>query len=478
VPLVAGVDSSTQSTKVVVCDQESGAVLRSASAPHPDATEVDPELWWEALHTACDGGLLEGVEAIAVAGQQHGMVVLDEDGATLRPALLWNDLRSAPDARDLVDELGATFWAESTGSVPGPSFTVTKLRWLQRCEPETAARVASVALPHDWLSWRLRGSPRGGLVTDRGDASGTGYWSTTTEAWRPDLVRLALGHDAATPRVASPTELVGETTALGRAMAVAAGTGDNMAAALGLGLGPGDAVVSVGTSGVASCRSDRPRADDTGIVAGFADATGAYLPLVCTLNAARPLAAAAALLGVDARRFDELALSAPVGAGGLTLVPFLDGERTPALPLARGLLAGLSRANATPACLARATVEGVLCHLAAALRALETQANTIERVFLTGGGARSRAIQALAPSILGAAVVLADTNSEWVALGAARQAAWALAGGRVPPPWPRSEQELSADAPPARVVQNYRDTLERALPLLEAEVLASAGEPR
>ncbi len=200
--LVAGIDSSTQSTKVLVCDAETGAVVREGRAAHPDGTECPPQAWWAALGDAAGGGLLNGVAALAVAGQQHGMVALDDAGEPVRPALLWNDARSAPDAADLVAELGGPqAWADAVGSVPVASFTVTKLRWLARCEPERAARVAQVLLPHDHLTWQLAGRPVE-ATTDRGDASGTGYWSPATGAYRPDLLMRALGRDAALPRVA------------------------------------------------------------------------------------------------------------------------------------------------------------------------------------------------------------------------------------------------------------------------------------
>ena len=177
-PLVAGVDSSTQACKVVVRDAGTGRLVRQGRAAHPDGTEVDPAVWERALHAAIqDAGGLDDVEALSVGAQQHGMVCLDQDGAVVRPALLWNDTRSAAAAADLVRELGGpAVWADAVGSVPVASFTVGKLRWLAEHEPEHAARTAAVCLPHDWLTWRLRGTGRiDDLVTDRGDASGTGY---------------------------------------------------------------------------------------------------------------------------------------------------------------------------------------------------------------------------------------------------------------------------------------------------------------
>jgi xylulokinase len=427
---VAGVDCSTQSTKVVVCDAGTGELLGERSASHPDGTEVDPAAWWQALEAAGDA-LLGSVEALAVGGQQHGLVTLDEGGAVVRPALLWNDVRSARAAEELVGELGGpAAWAAAVGSVPVASFTVTKLRWLAGHEPELARRVASVLLPHDWLTWRLTGE--GEPVTDRGDASGTGYWSPRDGGYRTDLVELAFGRVPALPRVLPPNEVAGQTA---QGAVVAAGTGDNMAAALGLGAVPGDVVVSIGTSGTVFAVHEAPTEDASGTVAGFADATGRFLPLVCTLNAARVLSAVARLLGVDLATLDRLALAAPPGAGGLVLLPYLEGERTPNLPDASGLLAGLRLANMEPEHLARAAVEGVVCGLADGLDALRGHGVPVRRVLLVGGGSRSAAVQAVAPLLLGAPVEVPDP-AEYVARGAARQAAWALAGTAEPPSWP------------------------------------------
>lgn len=437
-PLVAGVDSSTQATKVVVCDAATGVVVREARAPHPDGTEVDPERWWAALTTCLADGLLEGVSAIAVGGQQHGMVALDDEGAVVRPALLWNDVRSAEAARDLTSELGGPAeWARATGSVPVAALTVSKLRWLAEHEPDAAARVASVVLPHDWVTARLRGhqvSPPGTATTDRGDASGSGYWSPASGEYRPDLLALAFGRVVGTPEVLGPGDVAGETP---DGLVVAAGSGDNMAAALGLGLEDGDVVVSLGTSGTAFAVHDRPTADASGAVAGFADATGRFLPLVCTLNAARVLTSAATMLGTGLDGLERLALEAAPGAGGLVLLPYLDGERTPDLPHATGTLGGLTRLNATPANLARAAVEGMLCGLADGVDALRSQGVTVRRVLLIGGASRSVAVQWVARDIFCLPVVV-PTPGEYVAIGAARQAAWALGGEPHAPRWGRT----------------------------------------
>ena len=226
--LVAGVDSSTQSTKVLLCQAGDGAIVGQGTAPHPDGTECDPELWWQALAKAGDG-LLGRADAIGVAAQQHGMVVVDEADQVIRPALLWNDVRSAPQAAALIAEMGGPgHWAQLTGSVPTASFTVTKLRWLAEHEPDAAARTARVMLPHDWLTWRL-GDRADEPATDRGDASGTGYFSPATGRWLPDLAEAALGRPAGLPRLAGPAEIVARTPG---GVALSAGTRDNLGAAL------------------------------------------------------------------------------------------------------------------------------------------------------------------------------------------------------------------------------------------------------
>ncbi|WP_141774973.1 FGGY family carbohydrate kinase [Phycicoccus sp. SLBN-51] len=432
--LVAGVDSSTQSTKVVVCDADTGEVVRSGRAPHPDGTEVDPQRWWDAYRTATADGLLDGVAAIAVGGQQHGMCALDEGGEVVRDALLWNDTRSAGSAAELVAELGGpTAWVEAVGLVPVASFTVTKLRWLAEHEPDKAARVRDVVLPHDWVTGQILEGGNGfrEWTTDRGDASGTGYWSPITGEYRPDLLERAFGRAVGTPRVAAPSEVVGETDT---GMLVAPGTGDNMAAALGLGIQPGDVVVSLGTSGAVFGEHSAPVFDTGGDVASFASAAGDHLPLMCTLNAARVLTAAARMLGTDLAGLDALALAADPGAGGLTLLPYLDGERTPNLPDATGTLGGLTRGNATPENLARAAVEGMLCNLVAGVGSLTRLGVQARRVLLIGGASASEAVRAVAPMLFGVPVVVPQPG-EYVAVGAARQAAWALRGGDALPVW-------------------------------------------
>ena len=245
-------------------------------------------------------------------------------------------------------------------------------------------------LPHDWLTSRLGAATP---ATDRGDASGTGYFGTPSGGWLHDVVVAALGHDADLPRVASPAEVVGETA---RGALLAVGTGDNIAAALGLGLWPGEIAVSIGTSGTVFAVSDEPAADPAGAVAGFADATGRFLPLVCTPNAGLALAATAIMTGTDLAGLAERAFAAEPGASGITLLPYFDGERTPDRPGATGVMSGLTTLNATPENLARAAVEGVLGSLADAADLLARYGVGFRRALLIGGGARSSPIRKLA----------------------------------------------------------------------------------
>ncbi len=425
-PLVAGVDSSTSACKVEVRDVDTGRLVAAGRAPHPPTapprSEQDPEDWWAAFEAACaEAGVLGSNRpaAISIGGQQHGLVVVDADGAVLRPAKLWNDTESAPDAAALVDQLGAEAWADACGSVPVASFTITKLRWLRRCEPAVFRRVARVMLPHDWLTAQLTGR----VTTDRGDASGTGWWSPGEERYRLDLLALiddGMPWDEMLPDVLAPVRSAGEW----EGMVVGPGTGDNMAAASGLGLQVGDLALSLGTSGTAFRVSDHPAADPSGTVAGFADATGRYLPLVCTLNATKVTDAIAHLLGVDAAGLDELALAGIAGSGGLVLVPHLDGERTPNRPHAAGVLAGI-RSDVGREDLARAAVEGVVCNLLDGADHLGTAEG---RVVLVGGGARSPAYRQVVADLIGRPVLVPDAE-QLVALGAALQAAAVLTGG-------------------------------------------------
>lgn len=438
---VAGVDTSTQSCKVLIVDPDSGEIVRSGSAPHPGGTEVSAEAWWQAFRAAArEAGGLSDVAAISVGGQQHGLVTLDASGELVRDALLWNDTRSAKAASELTEELGAQAWAEACGSVPVASLTVSKLRWLAEHEPESLERTAAICLPHDYLSWRLAGTGEiADLTTDRSDASGTGYLDLRTAEYRFDLLARALkasearAADIQLPRVVAPFDVAGEVTRDIEEIGLAAGTligpgcGDNAGAALGLGLQPGEASISIGTSGVVAVVSDKPVWDPNGVITGFMDATGNWLPLACTLNGARILSSTAELLGVDFAAFDELALSVADGAG-LEMTPYFEGERTPNLPDATASLTGMTLANWDRAHLAHAAVRALAILMANAAAAVSECGVRLSKVRLIGGGARSAAVQRILPEVLGIDVDV-PAPAEYVALGAAKQAAYVLKRG-------------------------------------------------
>lgn len=456
VALVGGIDSSTQSCKVLICDADTGEIVRSGSAPHPDGTEIDPRHWWAALQKAISGaGGLDDVAAVSVGAQQHGMVCLDRAGGVVRDALLWNDTRSSVAATDLVAELGgAQVWADRIGVVPVAAITATKLRWLADHEPAHADATAAVCLPHDWLTWRLSGSADiDDVRTDRSDASGTGYFSSESNSYQFDLLELAMrGRRPALPPVLGPDQVAAKmpTGAL-----LGPGAGDNAGAALGLGAGSGDCVISLGTSGVVSAVAEAAPHDAEGIVAGFADATGRQLPLVCTLNGAPVLAAVATMLGVDFAELDRLALCASPGAGGLTLVPYFEGERSPNLPDAAGALHGMTSRNLNAANVARAAVEGLISSIAYCIEKIAAQGVEVRRIILVGGGGRSEAVRRIAPAVWGAPVHV-PTPGEYVALGAARQAAWTLSQQDSPPTWTSGQTDVFTAEPTPQVLDQYR----------------------
>jgi xylulokinase len=434
-PLVVGVDSSTQSTKAELRHLETGELIATGRGTHPPTSppvsEQDPGAWWEALVEAITalGDRRDEVVAISVAGQQHGLVLLDSDGDVLRPAKLWNDTQSAPQAERLVAEIGADWWADWAGVVPVAAFTITKLAWVIENEPDLIARIDKLMLPHDWLTWKLTGAH----VTDRGDASGSGWYDATHDlVLREPFARLGMDPEvwaAKAPRVLQPTDSAGvllpEVAAelgLPSDVVVGPGTGDNMGAALGLGLAEGDAVISLGTSGTVYARTTERAHDTSGAVAGFCDATGGYLPLVCTLNATKVTDTVAAWLGTDAAGLSDLALQAGTDVIEATLIPWFDGERTPNRPDARGTIVGLNNAI-TREEIARVAHDGVLMGLLAGLRALEEAGSTVDgRLLLVGGGARSGAYRQRLADLTGRTVHV-PVNDEAVAVGAALQAA-------------------------------------------------------
>ncbi|MBM7051565.1 MULTISPECIES: xylulokinase [unclassified Rothia (in: high G+C Gram-positive bacteria)] len=446
---VLGIDSSTQSCKALLVNAETGEVVDERRASHPVGTEVDPRAWVEALHDVTQD-VLPKADAISIAGQQHGMVLLDENNEVVRDALLWNDTRSAGEAEELTAFLGGPQRAaEKVGSVPLAAYTATKLLWVRKNEPENAARAAKVALPHDYLTMQLNTDKK--LYTDHGEASGTAYYNPTERQWDAPVASWAIGHKIQLPELAEPAQVIGKTES---GALIAPGTGDNMGAALGLDLQDGDAVVSMGTSAVAMMLSDVPAADYKYNVSGFADATGKYLLLACTLNGAPVMDFACTTLGVDHDELAQMVLHAESGAKGAVFIPYITGERTPNLPEARAHLGnigpGLERKD-----MARAMVEGLACSVREGLEKIVAQRGAEpDRILLIGGGAKSKAFREVLAQVLGIDIYVPEP-AEFVALGAARQAAWALSGKQAPPTWGKAEMtKISAEKRPS-IYRNY-----------------------
>jgi xylulokinase len=434
--LVAGVDSSTQSTKVLVVEAESGVPIATGWARHEVCTgggrsEAKPTDWEQSLEEALALTHVAGrLAAISVAGQQHGLVCLGRDHRPLRPAILWNDVRSAPWRTQLIEELGGnSWWAQVVGSVPATSFTVSHWARIRQVEPALAAATSAIRLPHEYLTERLSGS----AVTDQGDASGTGWWSAISSSYVPEVLQseLVALERSLLPEVLPPGASAGRVTGdaidrfgLPRTCIVAQGTGDNIAAALGLALQPGQMAMSLGTSGTAFTVARSLRPDETGVVSGFADANGGFLPLICTLNCTLAIDRMASWLGIDREAVEE--------GGDVIVLPFLDGERTPALPEASGLIAGL-RADTSRGQVLFAAYEGAVLSLLDGIELLATAAGGVDPdagLLLIGGGARSPAWQRVVSSLSGRQLLIPEAEDAVMttARGACVQAAAAWAG--------------------------------------------------
>jgi xylulokinase len=422
-PLVLGVDSAATATTAEFRDADTGQVFASGTARHLAAEpngDADPRVWWQALVEARGqaGGAL-GVGAMSVAAPPRGLVLLDASQQVLGPAI-----RSRAADRDvaaLLDALGSRQdWVAAVGSVPGRSTPIAQLAWLRRTDPGLWGRIASVLTPASWLTHRLSRA----FATDRGDASWTGYWSPRENQWRVDLLAFvdeAKDWGMCLPHLRGPQEQAGDR----QGVVIAPGTGDAMAAALGLGLQPGDVVVELDQPARVFTVREIPTEDATGAVAGLADATGRYLPCVRLADGMNVVSTVARLMGIaDPKRFDQLALRAPAGAGGVTVLPEFARDGRPADLAHRGMIIGLG-ADVSAEQLARATVEGIVCRLLEALDALRSADVPVGgRLFLTGAGARSRAVRHVLADVAERPIIVAPGN--WVAAGAAVQAAGAL----------------------------------------------------
>ncbi|EHY79302.1 xylulokinase [Stutzerimonas stutzeri ATCC 14405 = CCUG 16156] len=438
-----GIDCGTQGTKALLFDAASGRVLGQGSAAHTlisganGRREQDVTQWTTAFATATKAALTEaGVDGrevlgIGVSGQQHGLVTLDRDGRVLRPAKLWCDTESATENQRLLDWLGGEQGSlQRLGIVIAPGYTVSKLLWMKEQHPALFARIAHILLPHDYLNYWLTGR----CVSEYGDASGTGYLDVRTRQWAFDILRYVdpSGRlEAALPELIEPHQPVGRLRpelagrlGLNSQAIVASGGGDNMMGAIGTdNIRPGAITMSLGTSGTLYAFSGEPRISPQPSVATFCSSSGGWLPLICTMNLTNANAAIRDLLELDLDAFNALVAQAPIGCEGITMLPFLNGERVPALPQASASLHGLTTENLTRANLCRAVVEGVTFGLRYGLDLLRESGIRSERIQLIGGGAKNPLWRQIVADMM-ATPVVCTRHSEAAALGGAIQAAW------------------------------------------------------
>ncbi|HST43878.1 MAG TPA: xylulokinase, partial [Luteimonas sp.] len=440
-----GIDAGTQSVKVVVYDGEAGQVVASRSAAleltsgADGSREQHPDAWTQAIRqcfAGIDGDVRRRVRAIAVSGQQHGFVPLDANGAVLAPAKLWCDTSSTLECEEITAAAGGVARVIALAGNPIlAGYTASKLPWTRKHRPEAYRRLATILLPHDYLNHWLTGE----AFCEAGDASGTGWLDVRTRRWSSDMLHATdadrdlaeclpplVDSDRTFPIRADRAEQLG----LPADVVVAAGGGDNMMAAIGTGcVRPGRLVMSLGTSGTLFAYADTPAVDPEGRWAAFCSSSGGWLPLVCTMNCTVATETMARLFGFDSRDGDRHIGATEPGAGGLTLLPFLNGERTPDLPLARGALGGLTPHNASAANFYRAAMEGATYALKHGYEAFASAGMRFDHIVLTGGGAGSGAWRQMVADVFGLPVRV-PRDVEGAAFGAALQALWALARAR------------------------------------------------
>ncbi|HWF18972.1 MAG TPA: xylulokinase [Verrucomicrobiae bacterium] len=440
--LLIGIDSGTQSTKVLVVDAQNGKVLASAQQVYglipnlpPGAKEQAPETWRAATESAIRQALRQAkaltaeVVAIGVSGQQHGFVPLDAKGEVIRPAKLWCDTSTTAECAEITEKLGGQKpTIRALGNTVLPGFTAPKILWLKKHEPKNFERLATVLLPHDYLNFWLTGE----RVMEYGDASGTALLDVRKRKWSQaalEAIDPALA-DKLPPLIASdqPAGKLQKSTAkmldLNTDIVVSAGGGDNMMGAIGTGnTTAGVITASFGTSGTIYACAEKPVVDPQGEIAAFCDSTNRWLPLLCTMNVTTATEMVRIANAWSHERFSTTVARVPVGSGGLVLLPYLEGERTPNVPAGTGVLFGVNQRTYTPDFLARAAMEGVTLGMNFGLRRLKELGVNPTQIRATGGGAKSKAWRQIMADIFNTEVVTLKVG-EGAAYGAALQAFW------------------------------------------------------
>ncbi|MEO8353758.1 MAG: xylulokinase [Chthoniobacteraceae bacterium] len=439
-----GIDSGTQSTKTIALDLETGKLLASAAQSYglieglpAGHLEQDPKVWTDAVDATVRevvqqlGKRVAEIKAIGVSGQQHGFVPLNRKNKVIRPAKLWCDTSTAAQCKEFEEEFGgASGLIKLAGNAILPGYTAPKILWLKQNEPKNFAALETVLLPHDYLNFHLTGE----RTMEYGDASGTGLLDIREKKWCEPLIEFIDDDLAeALPSVTSSRRAAGllreslrEAWGLSKGeVTVSAGGGDNMMGAIGTGnVEAGVVTVSLGTSGTVYAFSTEPVIDPQGEVAAFCDSTDRWLPLVCTMNVTVATEQARKLFGWTHAQMEKNIASCPAGAGGLVFLPYLNGERTPNLPLGSGVLHGLTLDTMAPAQIARAAMEGATLGLAYGLNRFRELGIEPTEIRLTGGGSQSAVWRQICADIFGVPTVCLQ-SAEGAALGAAIQGAYA-----------------------------------------------------
>ncbi|HOW68345.1 MAG TPA: xylulokinase [Candidatus Paceibacterota bacterium] len=469
--LILGIDSGTQSTKVLVVDAKNGRVLAAAAQPYdllphlpPGAKEQHPHTWRTAATKAIREALQSAkasateVKAIGVSGQQHGFVPLDKEGQVIRPAKLWCDTTTAAECEEITDQLGGPKKTiRALGNAVLPGFTASKILWLKKNEPSNYRRLTTILLPHDYLNFWLTGR----VFMEYGDASGTALMDVRKRQWSSAALKAIDPElDGKLPPLSPSDEPVGvlqDATAkelgLPNTVLVSAGGGDNMMGAIGTGnTREGVITASFGTSGTIYACASQPVVDPLGEIAAFCDSTNRWLPLLCTMNVTVATEMVRDCFQWDIARLDATIAKTAPGADGVLLLPYLEGERTPNVPAGTGVFLGLNQKTMTAGNLARAAMEGVTLGMNYGLCRLAQLGVKARQIRATGGGAKSKVWRQIMADVFNAEVVTLKVG-EGAAYGAVLQALWC---------WRRQQGEKTSieDITNAFVKLNPKETTE------------------
>ena len=437
---LCGIDLGTQSCKIVLYDYEKKKIVETAQVPIDmiaanDGTREQKAQWYQEALKASFGNLSQAarktIAAIGVSGQQHGFVPLDAKGKALYNVKLWNDTSTQEECEELTKAAGGEAALIKTAGLPmRPGYTAPKILWLKKNKPAAFEKLAHILLPHDYINFLLTGV----YSAEYGDASGTALFDVRKRKWSEKVCLLI---DPAVygclPPLIPPGGSAGTVSAAAAAeygipqgALVAAGGGDNMMGAIGTGtVKDGFLAMSLGTSGTLFGFSDKPVIDPTGNLAAFCSSSGGWLPLLCTMNCTVASEEFREIFALDINALNAEAAKAPIGAEGIAVLPFFNGERTPNLPRGRASVNGITAANFKRQNLLRAAMESAIFGMRIGLEGFNKLGFKAKEIRLTGGGSKSPLWQSIAANVMNLPVRV-PASSEAAALGGAVQALWAL----------------------------------------------------